>query len=227
MLSISDLNGMSNSPTSTMYCLPKDIPFLPTNYKGMVITDLQIDYNNDKQDVQVDSNNLINVLSINNLPAMVDYANIINIKTVGVDENNTVVKELYYKGTTTTNYTSSHYGKLELDSAYQFIGLKNSLSARLNVQNVIDKDKIMLHDEDNRVVGVSKFVLTLAFYDKNKNLIKTIDVTFNINNIARVEEIRNDYYVSNGSTAICILDNNQGLDVYMFNEEYDKWEKLS
>lgn len=227
MLSISDLNGMSNAPTSTMYCLPKDIPFLPTNYKGMVVTDLQIDYNNDKQDVQVDSNNLINVLSINNLPAMVDYANIINIKTVGVDENNTVVKELYYKGTTTTNYTSSHYGKLELDSAYQFIGLKNSLSARLNVQNVIDKDKIMLHDEDNRVVGVSKFVLTLAFYDKNKNLIKTIDVTFNINNIARVEEIRNDYYVSNGSTAICILDNNQGLDVYMFNEEYDKWEKLS
>lgn len=226
MLNVSSLNGMPNASPSTIYCLRKDIPFLPTNYKGFRIEDTQIDYNNNAQEIQVDSNYLINTIAVNNLDEVVKFANVTNVETFAVDSNGVEIGHRDYSNKYPDNYSFKYYGKLDGNGAYQDISLRKSISARLEIQGVSETDKAMFVDDGLKVAKVSKFILTISFYDENYNKVKDMKVTFNINQVDKVKREKNDYFVANGSTAICMLDGNNGIEVYMFDMEYDTWKKI-
>lgn len=227
MLTCSNNNGEPNISPSTFWCLPKDIPNLPTNLKGLDVKSFQIDYNNNETNFDINNNTFLNSFQFNNLINEVGYFSINSLGVSFLDENGDEKSiELNSKNTE----ISSYFENLDFRLGKKMLSVNNTeLSMRANIYNILKKELSILKKTYAKLVKISKLVVNISFLNYSGNEIKESKLIFNINdNIVELPyDNRIDYginYVNNGSVACCMV--KDGLDIYVFDAENDTWGKI-
>ncbi|MFR4986955.1 MAG: hypothetical protein ACLUCH_06125 [Lachnospirales bacterium] len=242
MITCSSYRGQSYNPTSQFDCLADDIPYLPKNKEGIVIEDINFDYNISASDIKIKENTFLHKIKITNIKRNRDFIkpNFVQIKSLLIfganrfGENKLSISPSVE--TAPPNAPFEHYGGLSPLKGKIALNKQGFLLADVDIGQMTKVDVKDMQQYDSSVVKISKIILDLYFYNNDievdKKRISLIITDKSIIEIQRQREIEQNksirtktysgLYITNGSVAFCM----DTSEVYKFDEEYDRWLKL-
>lgn len=222
MISCSTLRGNTNSPISNFNCLKEDIPFLPINYPVYELKKIQIDFNKSKE-IQIKSYDIINKIDFNNIPENTEYICISSIRIYGTDN----VEFIEYRPFNLSSEKKEIFGVIAPTDNKIFVNKNNTLikGIKINISKIIEEEY-----QNIRKVGGSNLkniAIRIKAYDINNQKIAEKDITLVVKATKNTREkninrFDNKEYIPNGSIAF-VMDTSE---VYMFDEENDRWLKI-
>lgn len=225
MISCSTFRGNTNSPISNFNCLKEDIPFLPINYPEYELTNIRIDFNKTKE-MQIKSNNIINKIHFDNIPLDTYYIHISNIRIYSANEQNDSLEFIEYKPFNLSSEKKEIFGNIAPTDKKIFINRNNPLikGMKVNISKIIEEEI-----QNIKKVGGSNLkniAIRVKAYNSNNQKIAEKDITLEIKesnkNKQNINHFNNKEYIPNGSIAF-VMDTSE---VYMFDEENDRWLKI-
>ena len=173
MITCSSYRGQSYNPTSQFDCLADDIPYLPKNKEGIVIEDINFDYNISASDIKIKENTFLHKIKITNIKRNRDFIkpNFVQIKSLLIfganrfGENKLSISPSVE--TAPPNAPFEHYGGLSPLKGKIALNKQGFLLADVDIGQMTKVDVKDMQQYDSSVVKISKIILDLYFYNSN------------------------------------------------------------